>query len=223
MIPKWKKWMMFGILGMLSLFIISFLLSSSLSSFLLLKLSFFAFLLTGIMMVVFLVASLVTTKNLKWGVGIIVLLMFIGGVAWVYWNNPGIIYPGDPGIDVQLNSKKVNNTYIITVTNVHLDDKIYLPNGDEFHGDPMLIKYYRYAIPYSTPSGPTGSGAIFGNVTDILEKENNITFYDKDKDGRISVGDEFVIAKDALPQTCYGMFELEWKPFGSRVGVVKFK
>ena len=65
MIPKWKKWMMFGILGMLSLFIISFLLSSSLSSFLLLKLSFFAFLLTGIMMVVFLVASLVTTKNLR--------------------------------------------------------------------------------------------------------------------------------------------------------------
>jgi len=158
--------------------------------------------------------------------GITVVLIFsvlciVTVVCILYYNIQ--LEPGNPGIDVQLDSKKVNNTYVVTVTDVHLDDKICLPNGDEFHGDPMLIKYYRYAIPYSTPSGPTGSGAIFGNVTDILEKENNITFYDKDKDGRISVGDEFVIAKDALPQTCYGMFDLEWKPFGSRVGVVKFK
>jgi len=209
MIPKWKKWMMFGILGMLSLFIISFLLSSSLSSFLLLKLSFFAFLLTGIMMVVFLVASLVTTKNLKWGVGIIVLLMFIGGVAWVYWNNPGIIYPGDPGIDVQLNSKKVNNTYIITVTNVHLDDKIYLPNGDEFHGDPMLLKYYGYVVSYS-------GGYVYGDVLDILEKNGSVTFHDNDNDGRISVGDEFII--DENISNAASFFRLRWKPFGDIAG-----
>ena len=144
--------------------------------------------------------------------GITVVLIFsvlciVTVVCILYYNIQ--LEPGNPGIDVQLDSKKVNNTYVVTVTDVHLDDKICLPNGDEFHGDPMLLKYYGYVVSYS-------GGYVYGDVLDILEKNGSVTFHDNDNDGRISVGDEFIIDENISSTASF--FRLGWKPFGNIAG-----
>ena len=199
MIPRWKIGIILGILVMLSL------------SFLFLYGLFPTLVLIVVMPFLFLSISLLITKSVsvRWKIVIVVFLIFVGAVAWLYLSHGFIAPPTSPGIDVQLDSEKVNNTYVVTVTDVHLDDKIYYPDGEEFHGDPMLLKYYGYAVSYS-------GGYVYGDVVDILEKNGSVTFHDNDNDGRVSVGDEFII--DENISNAASFFRLRWKPFGDIAG-----
>ena len=169
-------------------------------------------------------------------VAVIVCLSAVGVWKMGIFENEKNSYPISPPNPV-LNVTKTDGNYTINITHIlsHYGDPYQLTSDDIRWLNITEVWFVLNAqdgpgvLPFNLIKGiindsVTGNNYTHGNLINILNNTNgNITYYDNDNDGILSVNDTFIVKSDAIPSnaqymslflvykgTCQGRFNYEY-------------
>ena len=142
-------------------------------------------------------------KMKKWekviGVAGVILIILLLSFVLTYVYRSGTLTPPPPYTPtINGEVSEINDNILITITKTDSDEEL-----SKFHG--YVINNTGVFIDNTTQ--------ICVHIDNILNNETgNITFYDKDNNSKISVGDEFIIKGDLVDKM--DEFRLVWIPTG---------
>ena len=128
---------------------------------------------------------------------VLIFAIIASAVLGVYYSRIDMKPPPYCGPIAGLSVEKENQTYVITIEEISHEDE---------------LKYFSYCL----MNNQMNETYVEGDVTDILNTQNNITSYDNDNNSKLSSNDLFVIKcefVDTYPDPV--RFSLKWKPTSS--------
>ncbi len=137
--------------------------------------------------------------------GVILIILLLCFVLTYIYRSGTLTTPPPYTPTINGEASEINNNILITITKTDSDEEL-----SKFHG---------YVI-NNTSVFSDNTTQICVHIDNILNNEtDNITFYDKDNDSKISTGDEFVI-KGGLAVKM-DIFRLVWIPTGGTSLLIK--